>query len=148
MSNTGKKIVLTLKQINAQTFRPTGLTESNTPGSPDYIPPYNDFASCPITYNLACPVPIFSPYPNTIGIEFSLYNSVVNNPQVTNVRVNAITQSIVQGSTTFPTGWMPTPNYYSGSIYGLPSGTYTLNIQFLSGSTVLSTCNYTSSISV
>ena len=147
MSNTGKKIVLTLKQVNAITFAPTGLTEPNDPGEgADYIPPYTDYVSCPLSYSLACPIPIFSPLPNIIGVEFSLYNSVVDNPNVTGARVNAISHSITH-SVNFSFA-SATPNYYSSSIAGLLPGTYTTNIQFLSGSSVVSTCTYTASVVV
>lgn len=147
MSNTGKKIVLTLKQVNAITFAPTGLTETNDPADgSDYIPPYTDYVACPLSYSLACPIPIFSPLTNIIGVEFSLYNSVIDNPQVSHIKVNAISQSITHSITFTPAE--PTPNYYSSSIGGLVPGTYTTNIQFLSGSSVLSTCTYTASVVV
>lgn len=146
MSNTGKKIVLTLMQVNSVTFVPTGLTESNDPSNPDYIPPYNDFVTCPISYSFACPLPIFTGYTGSIGFEFSLYNSVVTNPQVTSVNVLAISQSVTKGSASF---FLPnsTPNYFSGSI-SVIHGTYSSSIQYMSGSSVLTTCTNTSSIIV
>lgn len=146
MSNTGKKIVLTLKQINSTTFAPTGLTETNTIGTPEYIPPYNSF-DCAISNSLSCPLPIFSGFSGSIGFEFSTFTSVSSNPLVTSVNVQAISQSISRGNTQFilPNG---TPNYFSGSIGSLSHGSYTLNIQYLSGSTALTNCASTSSISV
>lgn len=148
MSNTGKKIVLTLMQVNPVTFVSTGLTEANEPSSPDYIPPYNDFVTCPISNSLACPVPIFTGHSASIGFEFSLFNSVVTNPQVTSVKVLAISQSITRASSSFV---LPnsTPNYFSGSVGGsLASGTYSVSIQYFSGSTSITTCTNTSSVSI
>lgn len=148
MSNTGKKIVLTLKQVNSVTFAPTGLTESNTFGTPEYIPPYTDFIACPLTNSLSCPIIISSGFTGSIGFEFSLLSSTIDNIQLKSVNVIAISQSITRGSSSFV---LPnaTPNYFSGSIGSLVHGTYTLNIQFVSGSTLLSTCtNNTGSISV
>ena|ERR1700749_1343989 len=147
MSNTGKKIVLTLKQINAQTFFPTGLTEPNTPGDPNYIPPYNDFITCPISNSLACPLPVFTGGTLNIGFEFSVFNSVISNPQVSAVRVTAISQSIDQGHVQFSLPHVPT-NYFSGSINVSSAGIYSMNIQYFSGSSVLTTCTNTSSIVV
>jgi len=146
MSNTGKKIVLTLKQVNSVTFVPTGNTEPNDPLNPDYIPPYTDFVTCPISNSLACPIPVFTGYTGSLGFEFSLFDSVVNNPSVSKINVVAISQSISIGSSSFS---LPniTPTYFSGSI-GLSSGSYTINIQYLSGSTVINTCTNTASISV
>jgi hypothetical protein len=147
MSNTGKKIVLTLKQVNSVTFAPTGLTEPNSPADgASYIPPYNDFVTCPISYSLACPLPVFSSFTGSVGMEFSVYNSVVDNPNVSSIKVNAASQSVTHSLTFIPAA--PTPNYYSGSISGLTTGTYVMSIQYVSGSSILSTCNYTSSVSV
>lgn len=148
MSNTGKKIVLTLKQINSVTFAPTGLTEANTFGTPEYIPPYTDFIICPLTNSLSCPIIVSSGFIGSIGFEFSLLSSTVDNVQVKSVNVVAVSQSLSRGSSSFT---LPntTPNYFSGSIGSLSHGTYTLNIQFVSGSTILSTCtNNTGSILV
>lgn len=146
MANDGIKIVLTLKQVNSVTFLPTGLTENNTPGTPEYIPPYTDYADCPVSYSLACPVAIFQGNSGSIGFEFSLYDSVVMNPQVSSVNVLAISQSATKGSASFhiPNS---TPNYFSGSIF-VTHGTYTSSIQYMSGSSILTTCTNTSSIIV
>lgn len=147
MSNTGKKIVLTLKQVNSVTFAPTGLTEPNNPADgSDYIPPYNDFVTCPISYSLACPVPIFSPLASIVGVEFSLFNSVVDNPKVSSIQAFAASHSVTHSISFGLTG--SAPNYFSSSITGLTTGTYTVGIQFLSGSFVLTTCNYTASVTV
>ena len=147
MGNTGKKIVLTLKQVNSVTFAPTGLTEPNTFGTPEYIPPTTDTIDCPISNSLSCPVTIASGFTGSLGFEFSLFTSTVTNPQVSSVKVIAISQSLPIASSSFA---LPhaTPHYYSGSI-SVPHGIYTLNVQFISGSSVLSTCtNNTGSISV
>lgn len=148
MSNTGKKIVLTLKQVNSITFAPTGLTEPNTFGTSEYIPPYTDLISCPLTNSLSCPIAVITGLSGSLGFEFSLLTSTVNNAQVSSVKVEAISASSIMGSSSFA---LPnsTPNYFSGSIGSLVHGVYTLNILFLSGSSVLSTCtNNTGSVTV
>lgn len=147
MPNTGKKIILTLKQINSSTFLPTGLTEPNDPSSPDYLPPVNDPIDCPISNSLVCPVPIIVGYAGAIGFEFSLFNSVVDNPQISSVKVIAVSQSATKGSSSFSLPNNPT-NYFSGSIGTLIPGSYSVNIQYFSGSTSLTTCSNTSSIAV
>lgn len=146
MSNTGKKIVLTLKQVNSITFAPTGLTEPNDPSNPDYIPPYTDYVECPLSYSLACPNSIITGYTGLMGFEFSVYNSVINNPQVNQILVTAISNSIGINSASFS---LPnvTPNYFSGSI-SLPPGSYNLRVEYKSGSISLTSCNPTSSIIV
>lgn len=147
MGNTGKKIVLTLKQVNSITFAPTGLTEPNDPSSPDYIPPSTDFVECPVSNSLACPLPIFTASGSSIGFEFSVFNSVIMNPQVSSIKVSAISSSVTIKSASFS---LPnsTPNYFSGSLLSLATGSYTTTIQYLSGSSVLSTCTNTSSFSI
>jgi hypothetical protein len=147
MANTSKKIVLTLKQVNSITFVPNGNVEPNDPSSAEYIPPYPDTVSCPISNSFACPLPIFTGYTGSIGFEFSLFDSVVTNPSVKKVSVVAISQSISRGSSSFS---LPnsTPTYFSGSIGSLASGSYTVNIQYISGSTIVNTCSNTASISV
>lgn len=146
MNNTGKNIVLTLKQINSQTFLPNGVVETNTPGTPEYIPPYNS-TNCPVSYSLVCPLAVINGHSGSIGFEFSLYNSVVDNPNVSSINILAISQSITRASSSFN---LPniTHNYFSGSILPLIHGSYTVSIQYLSGSSVLATCANTASISV
>lgn len=142
MSNDGKKIVLTLKQVNSITFAPTGEIEPNTPGNIDYIPPYTDYDACPLSYSLACPLPVFTGNVGYIGFEFSLFNSVVGNPSVTQVRIGAISGSSANSVTyNLPNS---TPNYFSGSLF-ISHGTYAPFIQFINSGSVLSTCNYPSS---
>lgn len=48
MSNTGRIIYSELIQVFVDTGLPTGNTKPNSIGDPDYIPPSNDFVSCPL----------------------------------------------------------------------------------------------------
>lgn len=49
MPNTGKKIYTDLIEVYVDNGEPTGNTMPNDPSSPFYIPPVDDFETCPIT---------------------------------------------------------------------------------------------------
>ena len=146
MANDGIKIILTLKQIDLGTGLPTGLTKNNVITDPNYIAPYTDLTACPISYSLACPIVVATAWTGSILYEFSTYNSVVTNPNVLTVRVTSISQSNIINTVnyTLPNA---TGNYFSGSI-SASLGTYTLNVSYVSGSTVLTTCTGSASYSV
>lgn len=146
MSNTGTKIVLTLKQIVSGSGTPTGLTEPNLPSEPEFISPYVDISACPISFSMTCPV-VAATGGSILEFEFSLANSVVNNPDITTVKVLAISQSITQGTITFP---LPnsTPNYFSGSFNSLTLGSYSLSVQYFSASIVQKSCSIAGSYGV
>ena len=146
MANDGIEIVLTLEQVVSGSNTPTGLTKANVMTDPDYISPFFNTASCPITYNTSCPVMTATAQTGTIIFEFSLPNSVVKNPNLTGVMVLAITASGISGSTLFNFPNNPA-NFFSGSVgSGMKADPlYTLALAYMSGSATYSSCSYTSS---
>ena len=140
MANTGIKTVLTLKEINASTGLPTGLTKPNVPGDTDYIAPTTDLTACPVSYNAACPVILATGQVGQIEFEFSLANAVVNNPALKKVNVIATAGATVRNIVfTFPN---TPPNYFHGIFGFLPGATtFTLSSQYLDASdNVVTTC--------
>lgn len=118
MSNTGKKIVLTLKKIQNPGTIDTGLRKDNLPADTDYIAPYNDLSACPLTYANTCPVVKYTSDADagTLEYEFSLANAVVNNPAVVKIVVQETT-SLNEQEYVLPN--TPSPNYFRGSFTGL-----------------------------
>jgi len=141
MANTGVKIVLTLKEINDLTGLPTGNTKPNDPEDPDYIAPSTDLTDCPISFDTTCPIPIITGGVGIFEYEFSIINSVLNNPSVAKIEIAAM-----GGGTPFGTTVVTLPNssgnYFGGSITGLDPDTYSLRVRYLDASnTVVQTCN-------
>jgi hypothetical protein len=87
MGNTGRKIILTLKEEFVFNGAPTGNTKPNTIGDPDYIAPIANSSDCPVTSDLACPS-VVATYKSFDGVlykfevEYSIPASVRNNPMV------------------------------------------------------------------
>jgi len=143
MANTGIEIPLTLKEVIAPypPGTPTGNTKPNSVGDPDYIAPFLNTTNCPITYLDTCPVFILTGKSTEILYEFSLENSVVNNPNIKKIKVALNLVSQVDSDLYV----LPniTPNYFSGSFTGLTSGTaYNIVVTYLDSSdTVVKTCD-------
>lgn len=148
MANTGIKIVLTLKQVEAPcpgncTPAPGNPTKPNVEGDPNYIAPYLNTDTCPITFMDTCPEVIYTPTTNSILYEFSLENNVVNNP---NIRKIVITLTKVSDSTTTTKTFIlpntPSANFFKDSFTGLSStSAYTFVVSYLNSSnTTVKTC--------
>jgi hypothetical protein len=144
--NTGEKIVLTLKQEISGSGIPTGLTKPDIIGDPDYIAPYVDLIACPITFNTACPLASGTSGSNSIEFEFSLPNSVVNNPAINLIKVMALSSSgFAPTSVSFTLPNTPT-NYFHSTLFSLGHAAYTLNIQYFSGSNFVRSCSISGTV--
>lgn len=142
MANTGKKIVLTLKEVYDHNSSPTGTTKPNTPGDPDYIAPLTDGTACPITYTTTCPSVAIATYnstDDTVEFEFAVLNSVLSNPAVAKVQAR-----LKSGSTTVQgiTYTLPHSNYFAGFFTAISTpGTYGIDVAYLNSSnTEVSVC--------
>lgn len=148
MANTGIEIVLTLKEVlpPIPPGTPTGNTKPNVEGDPDYIAPYQNLAKCPITYGDSCPSSIIeTPTTSTLQFEFSLDNSVVNNPAIKSIKVSAELSGTEVTSTIFNLPNTPSPNFFINTLSGLASSTtYSLVVRYYSatnaGGSLTKTC--------
>lgn len=144
MANTGIKNVITQKQVIPPCpvpCTPTGLTKANVIGDPDYIAPYPDLVDCPVIYNLNCPIYVAATGgAGSVQTEFTVFNSVVNNPAVAKVKVSVMDGVTEVTSTVFN---LPhaTANYFFASWTGLASGSRSIRVQYLDGGdVVLASC--------
>lgn len=145
MANTGKQVVLTLKEIYSYNNQPTGNTKPNVVGDPDYISPITDLTACPITYTTACPSVVATAQTNKVEYEFAVLNSVINNPTIKKIQVR-----LRQGVTTIDshTYILPHSNYFTG-VLTAPSGTYSIEIVYLDiSNAVLATCSGLATVTV
>lgn len=150
MANTGKKIVITLKEVFTDNLEPTGETKINSPDDADYIAPSSDTISCPITYNTSCPTTIYctNTEVGNVMYEFSLSNSVIKNPNVATVVVKLMSGTTVIDSNSFITSNLLS-NYFSDTLITVANGTYTISIDYLNSSnTVVTSCNDIKTVSV
>jgi hypothetical protein len=142
MANTGNVITLTLQEINPSTSSPTGVTKPNVETDPDYIPIEYNEGICPVTDSLACPVVVATPIAGGLIYEFSIPNSVANNPAITDVVVSAMNGATPQIIIPTTISTYSTPNFYKFTFTSLTTGvSYTIRIQYKHGSTVVATCN-------
>lgn len=144
MANTGVKIVLTLREVEAPCpgdCDPTGNEKDNIMGDPDYIAPAMDTTSCPITYSTACQPVVATPFSNSVIFEFYLPNAVVLNPALAAAKIKLSLSSVEQASIVFNFPNDP-PNYFSGILGGLtPITTYDFSIDYLNSSlAVVTSC--------
>lgn len=141
MANTGKKIVVTLKEVYVVSGVATGQTKNNVIGEPDYIPPYTDTVTCPIVNTLVCPVVIASGRPDISSMleyEFSLLSSILENPNVAKVKLYFKLGGVTQDTATII---KTAASFYKSSVMGLPDGVYTIDAEYLnSGDVVQATC--------
>jgi hypothetical protein len=142
MANTGRKLVLTLKEVQNPGSIPTGETKTNLSSDADYIAPYEDLDDCPVVYTLDCPSVEYSMNDDdtTLYYEFSLPNSVVDNPLLAKIRVTLNTGP--EDDFLLPNS---TPNYFVGEFAGLNPllVPYSIIITYLdSEDTVLQTCEF------
>lgn len=143
MANTGKKIVITLKEVYVVGGAPTGNTKANTVGDPDYIAPYTDTVACPVVNTLACPVIIGSGTPGLAGsleYEFTLLDSVATNANVAKIKLYFKKAGVTQATLVILNNVVG-KRYWSGSQTGLAAGTYTIDVEYLNGADVVqATC--------
>lgn len=125
--NNGRKIVLSLEEINASTSVPTGSTKPNVEGDPDYIAPYTDLTDCPFTATTTCPDAIGTVTTDSFEVEFSIIGSVYGNSLIQDIKV-----VIKQGSTEIQTETVPKSTFVNVLFETLTSGTeYTIDVIYL-----------------
>lgn len=135
MSNTGRKIVLTLKEI-AHPAENVVATKANTLGDPDYIAPSIDTTDCPVTYTLNCPASLLIDTTTGYKYEFSLPNSTINNPSLHHIIV-----SVTNGTNTYTQTFnLPFTNYFSGNFVSAGAGYTQTTTYYDSGNNVIHTC--------
>jgi hypothetical protein len=136
MPNTGRKIVLTLKERYVATHIATGATKPDALSDPDYIPPYIS-SDCAVTFTTSCPIVIATGGALQLEYEFAAPNSVINNPAIAKVKIKLMNGATVVSNLVVN---LPHGNYFSGTLSG-PAGTYSMDIDYLDVSnTVLATC--------
>lgn len=137
MANTGKKIVLTLKEQYVATGIATGNTKPNVIGDPDYLPPSTDLVACPVVNALTCPVLVASgTTAGKIEYEFSLPSSVATNPNVAKIKLYFKKAGVTQ-DTTIILNNVADKRYWIGSITGLSAGAYTIDAEYLDNADVV-----------
>lgn len=144
MPNTGVKLVITLREVEAPCpgdCDPTGNEKNNVIGDPDYIEPAMNLTSCPVTYTTDCPDVVATAGSTSVIFEFALPNSVVLNPALSAVKIKLSIASVEEASIVFDFPNSP-PNYFTGILGGLTTITnYDFAIDYLdSGLSVVDTC--------
>lgn len=136
--NTGTKVVLTLQEVNTATGVPTGNVKQNSPSNPDYIPPYEDVISCPVSYTQLCPDTIFTIVGSVAEYEYSLAASTVNNPSIDYIelqQIDATTTALLNTIT------VPKNSYQHGYITKIGGNSNQIDLLFKdSFNNTLSTC--------
>lgn len=139
MANTGKKIVLTLKEVETPypPGTPTGNTKPNIVGDPDYIEPYIS-PDCSVTGNTDCPELIATGGNDIIEFEFSIPTSVSSNPIISSIKIRVMDSGGVSEiyGVTFAFPMVPATNYKSGSFTSVTPATYQIAAQYLNSSDV------------
>lgn len=139
-SNNGLVDVLTLIEENSFTHIPTGNVKPNSPLDPDYIAPFIDYVTCPLTYTTTCPDITQTDTGTKLIYEFSIINTVLENPEINKIRVKANDSSLGVVGTNDYTGY--TSNFFNGSFSGLTTGnTHTISVEYLDiSNNLLATC--------
>lgn len=141
MANTGRVLVITLKEQEIPGNIDTGNTKANVISDDDYISPYTDLTECPVSYTTDCPDIIATGLDDSIIFEFSLGNDVINNPAIKYVKVKLMISGVEQANSTF-TLPITSENYFSDTITGLANATaYDIEIDYLApNSSVVQNC--------
>lgn len=145
MANTGKEIVLTIKEVTLPypPGVPTGNTKPNSPSDPDYIAPYINTTNCPVTADLTCPMFVATGGAGTVQFEFSLLDSVTANTSIASIRIQLMdsTNTTVQQVKDYTLPMTPSTNYKVDSFTSVVAGTHVLNALYLDNtSATLATC--------
>lgn len=148
MANTGKKIILTLKEIDTNApGDPPRSTKANNIGDVDYVAPYVDTEDCPIVYDTTCPLVVLIDKRNYLLFEFSLKDTVVKNPAIDKIKIDLMSggSSIENQSYDAPF----TSNYFSGFFVKPAAGTYSWTVSYLDSSdVVLKSCSDLSTFTI
>lgn len=136
--NTGMWIWTTLQEVNTVTEVPTGNTEVNDPSNPHYIAPFEDTATCPITYTELCPDVPATFTGADAEYEYSLIPSTYNNPVIDHItleQVDTVT-TLTVASTDIPKNL-----YQNGTLIRVGSNPNQVNLLFKdAGNNTLSSC--------
>lgn len=141
--NTGNVLVLTLQEVTDPGGVPTGNTKSNSIGDPDYIAPFMDTDTCPVTVGLDCPTDAVSTFAGSnLYYEFTIPNTVKTNPAVDNIAVYAYDTNLSARDGSPQIIADPTlTNYYDGIFAGLAGVSYTIEVVYRNASnTELASC--------
>ncbi len=142
--NTGREIINTLEEVDANNGdAPTGNTKPNMIGDPDYEPPIDPSADCPVTVSLDCSTNKVKTFAaGVLQFEFAIKDNVRLNPAIATIRVSAFNTdtSAVNGTPlTFTSPFAS--NYFSGSFSSLPGTNYVVQVEYLDiSNAVLATC--------
>lgn len=140
MANTGRKIILTLKEVTDPGGVPTGNTKPNVPEDPDYIPPEFPSPDCPVVVDLACPSVIYTGKAGSVEYEFSMPSSAYANPSIYNVVVKLLSGVTLIDSDAYA-NISTLPNYFHGNL-SATAGTYTISVEYSDiSATLLQTCS-------
>lgn len=142
-TNTGNLITSTLQEVEIPSMDPTGQTKPNIMADPDYIAPAVDLVTCPITFSELCPVDKITTFTaGTLYFEVSIAGAVAANPDITDYQVFAYnTVTNVTVGTPIVISNATNPLLLAGSITGLPTANYTVQVRYRdSEGTVISTC--------
>lgn len=126
MANTGKKVVLTLKERIISTGLFTGITKPNLSSDSDYIAPATNTTACPITADLTCPTVVTQVHLDGISYEFSLLESVYTNPTLKSITVHLKQSGVSVAQQSFT---LPQTNYFTNKFI-VTAGTYDLVIEY------------------
>lgn len=145
MANTGKEIVLTLKQVYepCPPCNPTGLTKPNTIGQADYIAPYINLTNCAVTADTTCPYFLASGLAGQVQYEFSVLPSVLANTSIAAIKIQLgnADGSIIQQETTFPFPMTPSTTWKQATFTSVTAGVHQMNAVYLNSSDgVVATC--------
>lgn len=145
MANTGKEIVLTLKEVLLPypPGTPTGNTKPNTINDPDYIAPYTNLTNCPVVADTSCPLFSATGKTGLIEFEFSLLESVTANPSIASIKIQlyAGDGTTLQQEKTYTLPMSPTTNYKADTFTAVVAGTHVISSVYLdSGAGVITTC--------
>jgi hypothetical protein len=130
--NTGIKIP-TVLEYNLEPIppgTPTGNLKANNPFDADYEPPFQDLTDCEVVFSTDCPV-VIAQQGQTAGqlfYQFSLKQSVTDNPDISFIRVSAMLGSIEHAYNEVE---LPKSNpQFFDDFLEVDPGTYTLDVTY------------------
>lgn len=144
MANTGKKIVLTLKQVDQATGAPSGMTKPNAQDDPDYIAPYKDTKDCPIVADTTCPVLLTTGKTASIELELNVTNGVLSNSNIRKIKVKIMDGggTVEQVSKVYNLPFSPSTNYKYDLVAEIPVGVHKMQIDYLNGAdSIVANCS-------
>lgn len=153
MPNTGRVLTTTLTEHSLPCptpCTPTGNTKANQVDDPNYIGPEFDPSLCAITPTLTCPTFLATNNAGDIFFEFSILNSVANNPAIASIKIRFSVGGVPRPETIdLPLPLTPSPTYHSENFAIDPGNTYDMHLDYLdSGNVVLASCNDIASVTI